>query len=304
MGDATGFPRTRLAGRWLRPFRALAFAGWWLAGTLSVGAVGVLGSGVRRNAGKRALSRLTYRGLLRLLGVRLRVEGRPAEGSMLCASNHVGYLDLAALGAGPVAGFVAKAELESWPLIGVLSKAVGTLFLRRGDARAAQQSVAALRARLERGQPWGIFPEGTSTAGDTVLPFHAALFEAACAGSHPIQPVALRYEDAEGRAAGNWAGWHGDSEFLPHLWSMLALPGWTLRIAYLEPFRAPHRKIAAEEARDSIADQLKTWDRAASGEEVWEPKVRRRRTMEAPWRIPVPAFIGAAGAAGGEALPA
>lgn len=297
MDPETRFPRARLAALWLRPFRAAAFAVWMLTGTMSVAAVGILGAGSRRLACKRALSRLTYRGLLRCLGVRLRMEGHPAEGAVLCAANHVGYLDLAALGAGPVAGFVAKAELESWPLIGGLSKAVGTLFLRRGDVRAAQQSVAALRSRLERGQPWGIFPEGTSTAGEGILPFHAALFEAACAGSHPIQPVALRYEDAEGRPAGAWAGWHGESAFLPHLWQMLARPGWRLRVAYLEPFRAPHRKIAAEEARDAIAVQLAVWNRVGSDAETWVPRARKRLSAVSPWRIPVPTLENLSGPA-------
>jgi 1-acyl-sn-glycerol-3-phosphate acyltransferase len=222
--------------------------------------VGLFGSSCRSLKLKRDFSRATYRGLLRILGVKLKVEGVARDGGVLNVANHVGYLDMAALGSLFTLGFVAKAELKHWPVIGFLTQAVGTLFLKREDAKAVQLFISILSRHLHQGFPWAVFPEGTSSSGNSVLPFHSALFESACFAKIPIQPVAIQYQDARGVSIGDWAGWYGDKEFLPHLWELFGRPGWTLRMAYLETFFSTHRKSAAETARDSIVKQLSDWN--------------------------------------------
>ncbi len=152
----------------------------------------------------------------RVLGLRVRVAGTPTPLPALFAANHVSWLEVLALGSVAPMSFVAKAEVERWPLIGPLARAAGTLFVRRGAARPAAEAVDAAVGRLAEGGGICVFPEGTSTTGESVLPFRAAFFEAAVRLGCEVQPVAVRYP--RGRTV---APFVGDDEFLPHLLRVL-----------------------------------------------------------------------------------
>jgi 1-acyl-sn-glycerol-3-phosphate acyltransferase len=143
------------------------------------------------------LKRQWSRRLLRVLGVALRVAGTSPQG--LVVANHVSFLDIFVINAVKPVAFVAKDEVRRWPLIGWLAARADTIFLERGSRSAAQRARAALVGRLRAGERAAIFPEGTTSAGDRVLPFHGALFQAAIDAGAPVTPLALRYVDASGR---------------------------------------------------------------------------------------------------------
>jgi 1-acyl-sn-glycerol-3-phosphate acyltransferase len=148
---------------------------------------------------RRALRRAWALGVLRILGVRLRAPGlRVAPGTLLVA-NHVSWLDAVALQALLPAAIVAKTETRRWPVLGAMLARNETLFVDRRPARSLLAVNADIGARLARGEVVVIFPEGTTTGGDTVLPFRPALFEPAVRGAHPVQALALRYRDWAGR---------------------------------------------------------------------------------------------------------
>lgn len=135
--------------------------------------------------------------LLRGLGIELRVSGASAEG--LLVANHVSFLDIFVINAVAPAAFVAKDDVRGWPLIGWLAARADTIFLERGSRAAAQHARARLVEHLGAGGRAAVFPEGTTTAGDRVLPFHGALFQAAIDAGVPITPLALRYRGRDGR---------------------------------------------------------------------------------------------------------
>ncbi|WP_201157732.1 lysophospholipid acyltransferase family protein, partial [Rhodobaculum claviforme] len=154
--------------------------------------------------------------------------GRPMRGAGVMVANHVSWLDIFVLNAaGPVA-FVSKSEVAAWPGIGWLARATGTVFITRSvrDAAAQRRMIAE---RLRGGDRLVIFPEGTSTDGQQVLPFKptllAALFdaEAGGGGAAQVQPVSLRYIAPQGRDA-RFYGWWGDMAFGGHLLAVLAAP--------------------------------------------------------------------------------
>ncbi|MDA8390523.1 MAG: lysophospholipid acyltransferase family protein [Gammaproteobacteria bacterium] len=162
--------------------------------------------------------------LLKILGLRLHVLGTPAPAPALIVANHVSWIDIAAIGAVTPGRFVAKAEIRDWPLIGWLAARAGTLYIRRGDRRASAAVADQITQAFLRDQSVILFPEGTSTDGRDVHPFHARLLTPAIEAGCPVQPVALRYpgEDAGIHPA---APFINDDTLLAHLWRLLRARG-------------------------------------------------------------------------------
>ena len=94
------------------------------------------------------------------------------------------------------ARFVSKADVGHWPFIGYLVASGGTLFIERERKRDALRVVHQIAAALQAGDIVAVFPEGTTSDGHDVLPFHANLLQAAIATAAPVQPLVLRYRDA------------------------------------------------------------------------------------------------------------
>ena len=135
--------------------------------------------------------------LLRILGLKLKLSGElPPRG--LLVSNHISFTDVFAINAFGPSSFVAKADVQRWPLIGWLAKHNDTLFLARGSRRAAQQAREQMAEHLRAGKRIVVFPEGATGNGDHVAPFHGALFQAAIDAAEIITPLAVQYTDHSG----------------------------------------------------------------------------------------------------------
>ncbi len=126
-----------------------------------------------------------------------RAHGLP--GNLLIVANHISWLDIFVLNAVQPARFVAKAELARWPLVGRLIADCGTLFIERGrrPRRASDQSRRRAR-RSSAGDVIAIFPEGTTTDGSMLLPFHGSLLQPVIDARGHVQPMAIRYRDSDG----------------------------------------------------------------------------------------------------------
>ncbi|WP_341213099.1 lysophospholipid acyltransferase family protein [uncultured Limimaricola sp.] len=207
-------------------------------------------------------SRITQgacRAALAILGLRLRLTGRPMEGHGAMVANHASWLDIFALNARASVYFVSKAEVAGWPGIGWLARATGTVFIRRERREAAAQ-VRMMRARLADGHRLVFFPEGTSTDGRRVLPFKATLFAAFLSPDQPdleIQPVSVVYRAPEG-AEPRFYGWWGDMEFGPHMLRMLA----ARRHGRIDVIYHPALKVADHPDRKALARELEARVRA------------------------------------------
>jgi 1-acyl-sn-glycerol-3-phosphate acyltransferase len=118
----------------------------------------------------------------------------------MLVANHVSWLDVMVLHAlCPQARFVAKSEVQHWPLIGRLVAGAQTFFVERARPHQTRQTVAAITAALRTGATVVVFPEGTTTSGHSVLPFRSSLLQAALVGGTVVRPAALRYCDAQER---------------------------------------------------------------------------------------------------------
>lgn len=224
---------------------------WLRVGLRGGAAVGLIGLGlaaisllrlVERGESRRWSGRVAQgasRLVLPLLGLRLRLRGAAMAHRGAVVANHASWLDIFALGASQPVVFVSKAEVASWPGIGFLARAAGTLFIRR-DAREAKAQQAAMEARIRAGQRLVFFPEGTSSDGRRVLPFKSTLFQAffaeGLAEEMWLQPVTVIYCAPKDRDA-RFYGWWGDMGFGAHLVQVLAAPGGVVEVVRHPPFR-------------------------------------------------------------------
>jgi len=156
--------------------------------------------------------------LLKIFGVTVlddAVDPPPARGRLVVA-NHRSTADILVLlrsfGGGRI---VSRADLARWPLIGPAARAVGTVFVARGDAMSGATTVRVIQSQLSAGATIIVFPEGTTFPDDEVRPFHAGAFVAAVRSGAEIVPVGLAY------ASGSGAAFVGES-FPAHLARMAA----------------------------------------------------------------------------------
>jgi 1-acyl-sn-glycerol-3-phosphate acyltransferase len=193
--------------------------------------------------------------LLDVMNVRLVVHGEPLKGSRFTVANHVSWLDIIVIGACEPTRFLAKSEIEHWPVAGWLANACGTFYIRRGKG-GARPLLEKLVPHLRAGGSIVVFPEGTTSDGEQVLPFHPRLFAAASESNCPVQPVAIRY----GRAAdgSNIAPFIGDDDLFSHILRLLKEPELLAEVIYCPPVHPQQslRDPLSEHARQSIVDAL------------------------------------------------
>lgn len=140
------------------------------------------------------------RHLLGLCNVSVAQHSMAALPHAMVVANHVSWLDIFVINTLHPCRFVAKAEIRAWPMLGWLSEKAGTVFIARGKRRDLRHIFKGLVDQLAGGERIAFFPEGTTALQGQLLPFHANLFEAAIDAQVPVQPFALSYVDAHGKA--------------------------------------------------------------------------------------------------------
>ncbi|GAB2504530.1 lysophospholipid acyltransferase family protein [Lysobacter humi (ex Lee et al. 2017)] len=196
-------------------------------------------------------------GLMWIFGFRLARRGAPLPGATLFVANHVGWVDISILHSQRMMGFVAKAEIERWPLVGWLARRGQTIFHRRGSTESLGGVMGEMARRLRRGQSVGVFPEGGTRGGSEVGPFHARIFTAAVEAGVPVQPVALVY-GVDGAAQQVVAFGRGES-FAGNFLRLLGEPARSATVHFLEPIvPGPEdgRRRIAELSRQRIVEAI------------------------------------------------
>lgn len=172
------------------------------------------------------ITQFVCRSLLWIFGISLSVRGETMRHHGAIVANHSSWLDIFALNATQRIYFVSKSEVASWPGIGWLARATGTIFIERNPRKAKEQK-ELFEARLQAGHKLLFFPEGTSTDGIRVLPFKSTLFAAFFAPALRdilwVQPVTMNYYAASGEDI-RFYGWWGEMDFATHMVRVLAAP--------------------------------------------------------------------------------
>jgi 1-acyl-sn-glycerol-3-phosphate acyltransferase len=233
-----------------------------LLGTLMIAFCFPWASSMRRDA----LIRWWSRRVLRICGVTVRIAGstaarRAAEQGAMLLLNHISWLDIYVVHVLKPARFVAKSEIRSWPMIGYLCDRTGTIFIERGKRHAVHQANQIVADALRKGDLVGVFPEGTTSDGTRLLPFHANLIQAAVDADVTVLPAALRYlkKEASGQESQTQdAAYVGEMSLFDSFKMVLRGAPILAELSLLEPLSSTGRSRhqLAEAARTAIAALL------------------------------------------------
>jgi len=212
---------------------------------------------IERPARRRHIRRWSAQ-LLHILAVRLHATGTPpAGGALLMVANHVSWLDICAINAFTPTRFVAKSEIRHWPLVGWLAACGDTLFVHRARRRHTRQINDEMAAAMRAGDSFAVFPEGATTHGDILLPFHTSLLQPALECEAPVYPVAIRYLRADASLCVE-ADYEGDKTLVESLLQLITQPRVDLHLQFLPPIdcKGMHRRELTDEAARRIANAL------------------------------------------------
>ena len=156
-------------------------------------------------------------------------------------ANHLSYLDVIPVGCKKPGLFVGKKEVKYWPLLGQLAWLGGTIFVDRSQKgpTANRPYIGQIANYLKKGLNILVFPEGTSSNGEGVLPFKKAIFSSPILAETPILPITLRYTSVNKQPFGpencDLVTWHSDMTFVDHFWGVLNLKGFEVEVVINPP---------------------------------------------------------------------
>ncbi|MEM9312791.1 MAG: lysophospholipid acyltransferase family protein [Pseudomonadota bacterium] len=193
----------------------------------------------------------------RVCGARVKTVGTHLKRDVFYVANHVSWIDILALAGASGTAFVAKSELEKSPIVGWLASLNRTVFVKREHRMGVAEQINALKEALADNWSVTVFPEGTTTDGQSLLPFKTSMLSV-LEPPPPgvlVQPVLLDY----GPVA-EWIGWIGDEGGLNNAKRLLSRKGsFAMSVHFLEPFSPEDfrgRKAISAEARRRIEEAL------------------------------------------------
>jgi 1-acyl-sn-glycerol-3-phosphate acyltransferase len=190
-----------------------------------------------------------------LLRMRVTVKGTAPRAPFFLVSNHLSYIDVITFASQLDAVFVAKSDVAGWPFLGIVCRSMGTIFVNRASQKDVVRVNALIGRALTESKGVLLFPEGTSTAGDEILPFHSALLEPCVVAGCPVSFAAIHYQTPTYRSSARCSVcWWGDMRFLPHLYRLFQLHSFEATLAFgSHALRADDRKTLARELQRAVS---------------------------------------------------
>lgn len=195
------------------------------------------------------------RGVAFIFNVQVEAVGDPPKAPFFIVSNHMSYLDIIPLYLNLRCTFVAKKEVRSWPVIGFMVKAVGVIFIDRNRRKDVKRVNELLNHSLNEYQGMIVFPEGTSSGGKKVLPFHSSLLQLPATANLPVHYCSLYYETGVGDLpADDSVCFYGAREsFLQHIWKFAKTRSVFCEINFgASPVQSTDRKELADNLHQKI----------------------------------------------------
>ncbi len=198
------------------------------------------------------------RSFVRISKMRVVISGPPPTPPFFMVANHLSYTDIAALRYAAKGIFVAKAEISQWFIIGYFVRDIGTIFINRENRRDIPRAGEEIIERLDAGEGVVVFPEGTSTRGDNVLPFNSSFFEFAARKNLPVSYATLSYSTPAGEMPASTAvSWWDDTGFFAHIWRLFRVREYTATVTFGdEPVLNPDRKVLSARLHDLISERF------------------------------------------------
>lgn len=207
---------------------------------------------------RQVIFRAWAHSFVRVSNMKTRVVGTPPAPPFFLVCNHLSYTDVAALRAVTEGVFVAKGEIENWFLAGKIVRDMGTIFINRQNRRDIPRAGAEIVKRLEQGEGVIVFPEGTSTKGETILPFNSSFLEFAARKNLPVAYASITYTTPlDQPKASESVSWWDEKTFAQHLWYLFQVREFTAIINFGdEPILNDKRKELARTLREKINEKF------------------------------------------------
>lgn len=191
-------------------------------------------------------------------GMEIEVIGEPPKPPFFLVTNHLSYVDIGALRATVRGVFVAKVEVRDWFLAGRIVRDMGIVFIDRKNRRDIPRAGEEIIQKLNQGEGVIVFPEGTSTIGEDVLPFNSSFFEFASKVDLPVSYASIGYRTAPGEPpASQTICWWEDITFLKHLFRLFTVRRYTAILNFGdERVVNPDRKELAIELRERVKEKF------------------------------------------------
>ncbi|NNE67501.1 MAG: 1-acyl-sn-glycerol-3-phosphate acyltransferase [Pyrinomonadaceae bacterium] len=226
---------------------SFALYGTWFAGNLII---------PNKQYWRQIVFRIWALYFIRLSAMRIEILGDVPKPPFFLVSNHVSYTDIPLLRAILDCVFVAKGEISGWFLAGRIVRDMANIFVDRTNRRDIPRAGEEVLSKLNDGEGVVVFPEGTSTKGEEVLPFNSSFFEFAARAELPIHYASISYRtDESGKTASDYICWWDDTTFIPHLFRFFRLKSPTAIVSF-------GCETVVNQDRKEIARQL--WNRVNS----------------------------------------
>lgn len=203
---------------------------------------------------RRKIVRFWGWGFPRIIGMRVEVHGAPPSPPFYIVANHLSYVDIWLLAAITGCGFVARGDVQHWPIIGLISKSIYVLFIDRESKKDAVRVNQLIEHALKLGDGIAVFAESRITRGLDVEPFKSALIEPAIANGVPVHYATLSYRTHPGSPpASRVVGWWRPEPFFHHMFRMFQIRGFTATVHFGEaPLNGENRKELAAKLHAAV----------------------------------------------------
>ena len=207
-----------------------------------------------------AVVRLWARVVWAIMGMRVTVRGGPPKPPFFLVSNHVSHVDIYLMAGLLGCTFVAKSEVKTWPILGVLARCGDIIFVVRAKRSDTVRVNECIGEALDRGHGVVMFAESTTSRGHEIRPFRTALLEPAVSNDCPVHYATIHYATGDGLSpASDWVCWWDGrpASFGMHLLRLLSKPGFRAEVTFGEaPISAPDRKALAQRLREAAMAQF------------------------------------------------
>jgi 1-acyl-sn-glycerol-3-phosphate acyltransferase len=192
----------------------------------------------------------------RAIGMRVHVSGEPPRPPYFLVANHLSYVDIIAFSACLDCVFVSRGDVGNWPGIGWMARTGGTIFLNRENIHDIPRVIGTINRTLDAEMGVLLFPEGTSTKGDSVWPFKPSLLEPAARAGYPVSYAAITYRTPPAEPPAHLAVcWWGEMTLTPHLLELLRLRRFDCFITFGDhAIQADDRKVLAKSLWRAVND--------------------------------------------------
>ncbi len=186
---------------------------------------------------------------LRSLSMNLEIHGKPPEPPFFLVSNHLSYTDIPVYAYCLKTTFVSKAEIKYWPVVGLMARSLGIIFINRKRKSDVKRVNTIISQRINDNQGVVLFPEGRTSAGEKVMNFKPSLLQHPAVEGIDVHFAAIRYQTGENDPpAFETVSWWEDVSLFKHLIGLASNRSITVQITFGEQsiWKEDRKELARE----------------------------------------------------------